>query len=54
MTKSSSTGLSGTLDWCAHGTTNDLLYTVPTESYLRGVPVTDVDEQVMFTLIVPR
>lgn len=29
------------------------LYDVPAESYLRGVQVTDVDEQVTFTTIVP-
>lgn len=39
--------------WCCDRSGNYSLYTVPTESYLRGMQVTDTNGQVTFTLIVP-
>ncbi len=39
--------------WCCDRSGNYSLYTVPTESYLRGMQVTDANGQVTFTLIVP-
>ncbi|MEH3160201.1 MAG: intradiol ring-cleavage dioxygenase [Sphingomonas taxi] len=39
--------------WCCDRSGNYSLYTAATESYLRGVQVTDANGQVTFTLIVP-
>jgi len=39
--------------WCCDRQGNYSLYTAPTESYLRGVQVTDANGQVTFTLIFP-
>lgn len=39
--------------WCCDRSGLYSLYTVPTESYLRGMQVTDANGQVTFTMIVP-
>ncbi|MDR6790414.1 protocatechuate 3,4-dioxygenase beta subunit [Sphingomonas sp. BE138] len=39
--------------WCCDRQGNYSLYTLPAESYLRGVQVTDANGRVTFTLIVP-